>query len=51
MSAIKANLNRVYALELARVTERAAVAAAQHRGGGNEVAADQAAVVCECEFA
>jgi fructose-1,6-bisphosphatase II / sedoheptulose-1,7-bisphosphatase len=44
MSAIKANLNRVYALELARVTERAAVAAAHHRGGGNETAADQAAV-------
>jgi fructose-1,6-bisphosphatase II / sedoheptulose-1,7-bisphosphatase len=44
MSAIKANLNRVYALELARVTERAAVAAAHHRGRGNEVAADQAAV-------
>ena len=44
MSAIKANLNRVYALELARVTERAAVAAAHHRGHGNEVAADQAAV-------
>ncbi len=44
MSAIKASLNRVYALELARVTERAAVAAAHHRGCGNEVAADQAAV-------
>ena len=44
MSAIKANLNRVYALELARVTERAAVAAAHHRGRGNEIAADQAAV-------
>jgi fructose-1,6-bisphosphatase II / sedoheptulose-1,7-bisphosphatase len=44
MSAIKASLNRVYALELARVTERAAVAAAHHRGRGNEVAADQAAV-------
>mgnify|MGYP001824277759 CR=1 FL=1 len=44
MSAIKASLNRIYALELARVTERAAVAAAHHRGLGNEVAADQAAV-------
>lgn len=44
MANIAANLNRVFALELARVTERAAVAAARLRGLGDEKAADQAAV-------
>jgi fructose-1,6-bisphosphatase II / sedoheptulose-1,7-bisphosphatase len=37
-------LDRVLSLEIARVTERAAVAAAHLRGRGNEKAADQAAV-------
>jgi fructose-1,6-bisphosphatase II / sedoheptulose-1,7-bisphosphatase len=37
-------LDRVLSLEIARVTERAAVAAASLRGRGNEKAADQAAV-------
>ncbi|MCA1297179.1 class II fructose-bisphosphatase [Stappia indica] len=37
-------LDRILALELARVTERAAVAAARLRGRGDEMAADQAAV-------
>ncbi|HZP20314.1 MAG TPA: class II fructose-bisphosphatase [Bauldia sp.] len=37
-------LDRVLALELARVSEAAAVAAARHRGRGDEHAADQAAV-------
>ncbi|MBT9287895.1 class II fructose-bisphosphatase [Prosthecodimorpha staleyi] len=37
-------LDRVLSLELARVTERAAVAAARLRGRGDEKAADQAAV-------
>jgi fructose-1,6-bisphosphatase II / sedoheptulose-1,7-bisphosphatase len=37
-------LDRILSLEIARVTERAAVAAAQLRGRGNEKAADQAAV-------
>jgi fructose-1,6-bisphosphatase II / sedoheptulose-1,7-bisphosphatase len=37
-------LDRILSLELARVTERAAVAAANLRGRGNEKAADQAAV-------
>lgn len=37
-------LDRVLTLELARVTERAAVAAARLRGRGDEKAADQAAV-------
>jgi fructose-1,6-bisphosphatase II / sedoheptulose-1,7-bisphosphatase len=37
-------LDRVLALEIARVTERAAVAAAHLRGRGDEKAADQAAV-------
>ena len=37
-------LERVLALEIARVTERAAVAAAYLRGRGDEKAADQAAV-------
>mgnify|MGYP003642474988 CR=1 FL=1 len=37
-------LNRVLSLELARVTEQAAIAAARLRGRGDEKAADQAAV-------
>ncbi len=37
-------LDRVLSLELVRVTERAAVAAARLRGRGDEMAADQAAV-------
>jgi fructose-1,6-bisphosphatase II / sedoheptulose-1,7-bisphosphatase len=37
-------LDRILSLEIARVTERAAVAAATLRGRGNEKAADQAAV-------
>jgi fructose-1,6-bisphosphatase II / sedoheptulose-1,7-bisphosphatase len=37
-------LDRILTLELARVTERAAVAAARLRGRGDEKAADQAAV-------
>jgi fructose-1,6-bisphosphatase II / sedoheptulose-1,7-bisphosphatase len=37
-------LDRLLSLEIARVTERAAVAAATLRGRGNEKAADQAAV-------
>jgi fructose-1,6-bisphosphatase II / sedoheptulose-1,7-bisphosphatase len=37
-------LERILSLEIARVTERAAVAAARLRGRGNEKAADQAAV-------
>jgi fructose-1,6-bisphosphatase II / sedoheptulose-1,7-bisphosphatase len=37
-------LDRVLSIEIVRVTERAAVAAAQWRGRGNEKAADQAAV-------
>ena len=44
MSELSRALDRVLALELVRVTERAAVAAARLRGRGNEVAADQAAV-------
>ncbi|MEZ5811611.1 MAG: class II fructose-bisphosphatase [Rhizobiaceae bacterium] len=40
----KSGLDRILALELARVTERAAVAAARLRGRGDEKAADQAAV-------
>ncbi|QQR35303.1 class II fructose-bisphosphatase [Devosia oryziradicis] len=39
-----ANLHRSLTLELVRVTERAAVAAAEWRGKGNEQAADEAAV-------
>lgn len=38
------SLDRILTLELARVTERAAVAAARLRGKGDEMAADQAAV-------
>src|SRR5580704_17306541 len=37
-------LERILSLEIARVTERAAVAAARLRGRGNEKDADQAAV-------
>jgi fructose-1,6-bisphosphatase II / sedoheptulose-1,7-bisphosphatase len=37
-------LDRILSLEIARVTERAAVAAAKLRGRGNEKAANQAAV-------
>jgi len=37
-------LDRILTLEIARVTERAAVAAARLRGRGDEMAADQAAV-------
>jgi len=37
-------LERILSLEIVRVTERAAVAAARFRGRGNEKAADQAAV-------
>ena len=37
-------IERILTLELVRVTERAAVAAARLRGHGNEKAADQAAV-------
>ncbi|UNE55198.1 class II fructose-bisphosphatase [Bartonella machadoae] len=47
MPTIQKNLNgldRILTLELARVTERAAVAAARWRGRGDEKAADQAAV-------
>ena len=40
----RTDLNRVLTLEFARVTERAAVAAARLRGRGDEVAADQSAV-------
>ncbi|MGB6490123.1 MAG: fructose-bisphosphatase class II, partial [Methylovirgula sp.] len=37
-------IDRILTLELVRVTERAAVAAARLRGRGDEKAADQAAV-------
>lgn len=40
----QAGLDRILTLELVRVTERAAVAAARLRGRGDEKAADQAAV-------
>ena len=43
-SAEVSSLDRILTLELARVTERAAVAAARLRGRGDEIAADQAAV-------
>ena len=39
-----AGLDRIFSLELVRVTERAAVAAARLRGRGDEKAADQVAV-------
>ncbi len=41
---VTAGLDRILTLELVRVTERAAVAAARLRGRGDEMAADQAAV-------
>src|SRR6185369_13839573 len=41
---IASGLDRILTLELVRVTERAAVAAARLRGRGDERAADQAAV-------
>ncbi|TDT94866.1 MULTISPECIES: class II fructose-bisphosphatase [Azorhizobium] len=43
MSRVPPQLDRRLALELARVTERAAVAAAVYRGRGDEQAADEAA--------
>ena len=39
-----AHLHRTLTLEMVRVTERAAIAAAEWRGKGNEMAADEAAV-------
>jgi fructose-1,6-bisphosphatase II / sedoheptulose-1,7-bisphosphatase len=44
MAAKKKVMDRVLTLELVRVTERAAIAAAMMRGRGDEKAADQAAV-------
>ncbi|MEM9277897.1 MAG: class II fructose-bisphosphatase [Pseudomonadota bacterium] len=44
MTIIQAELDRILTLELVRVTERAAVAAARLRGQGDEKAADQVAV-------
>ena len=44
MAEVSEVMDRVLALELVRVTERAAVAAARLRGRGDEKAADQAAV-------
>ena len=41
---ISGGLDRILTIELVRVTERAAVAAARLRGRGDEMAADQAAV-------
>jgi len=41
---VSAILDRILTLEIVRVTERAAVAAARQRGRGDEKAADQAAV-------
>ena len=41
---VRVAIDRFLSLEVARVTERAAVAAAKQRGRGNEKAADQAAV-------
>lgn len=50
-SAGEKSLDRNLTLELVRVTERAAVAAAQWRGRGDEMAADQAAVdAMRCEL-
>ena len=43
-SQISTSLERILTLEIVRVTERAAVAAARLRGRGDEKAADQAAV-------
>jgi fructose-1,6-bisphosphatase II / sedoheptulose-1,7-bisphosphatase len=36
-------IDRILTMEIVRATERAAVAAARHRGRGNEQAADKAA--------
>jgi fructose-1,6-bisphosphatase II / sedoheptulose-1,7-bisphosphatase len=44
MAKTKSGLDRILTMELVRVTERAAVAAARWRGRGDEKAADQAAV-------
>lgn len=44
LKATQAGLDRILTLELVRVTERAAVAAARLRGRGDEKAADQVAV-------
>lgn len=46
MAAAKSDnrLDRVFSIEIARVTEAAAIAAARLRGRGDEKAADQAAV-------
>lgn len=44
MTEVKKVLNRVLTLEIARVTEAAAIAAAKWRGRGDEKSADQAAV-------
>ena len=41
---VMAGLDRVLTMEIVRVTERAAVAAARLRGRGDEMAADQVAV-------
>ena len=41
---VVAGLDRILTIELVRVTERAAVAAARLRGRGDEKAADQVAV-------
>ncbi|MEM9204748.1 MAG: class II fructose-bisphosphatase [Pseudomonadota bacterium] len=43
-ASLQAFLDRVLTIEIVRVTERAAVAAARLRGRGDEVSADQAAV-------
>jgi len=43
-AAQRETMDRVVSIEIVRVTERTAVAAAQWRGRGNERAADQAAV-------
>ena len=42
---ISNSLDRILTLEIVRVTERTAMAAARQRGHGDERAADQAAVV------
>jgi fructose-1,6-bisphosphatase II / sedoheptulose-1,7-bisphosphatase len=44
MADIKPILDRVFSMEIARVTEAAAIAASRLTGGGDEKAADQAAV-------
>ena len=43
-NSLNSGLDRILTLEIVRVTERAAVAAARLRGRGDERAADQAAV-------